>query len=100
MRAFRHTEHMVFQAPVSEQIIHALGLGMTAGMVSRQLNMPLDFVELVMEQAKAAGRLDVLDMSSAKCRGSSCQPDPESFVCAGCPVLTVSKRHRHRRKSA
>lgn len=95
MKQFRHTGPVVSRAPASKRILDSLRAGMTAGMVSRQLNMPLDFVELVMDQAKSSGKLGVLDMASGKCGGASCQPDPESFVCAGCPVLAVSKRHRH-----
>ncbi|MFT8704086.1 hypothetical protein [Bifidobacterium aquikefiricola] len=105
MKSFRHTRSTSSKtlsptkspAQIPAQIIEALKNGMTAAMVARTLNLPLDFVDMVMDQAKSSGKLVVLNMAEHQCGSLGCQPDPESFVCAGCPML-VGRKERQAKK--
>lgn len=64
-------------------------------MVADKLGLPLDFIDLVIERERRAGRLHVYDLRSCNSTtGEGCNPDPESLVCAGCPILPAAIRRR------
>lgn len=64
-------------------------------MIANRLGLPVDFIELVINQEQAAGRLDVYDLRSCNSTtGQGCDPDPESLVCASCPILPAAIRRR------
>jgi hypothetical protein len=67
-------------------------------MVARRQHLPVDFIELVRDQAVASGELTVLDLNANRCGISGCAPDPDSFVCAGCPMMAASKRRKSTKK--
>ncbi|WEV74025.1 hypothetical protein OZX74_00105 [Bifidobacterium sp. ESL0798] len=64
-------------------------------MIANELSLPLDFVDLVIEQERTAGRLNIYDLRSCNSTtGEGCDPDPESLVCASCPILPKAIRQR------
>ncbi|WEV69399.1 hypothetical protein OZX73_00410 [Bifidobacterium sp. ESL0775] len=80
---------------VAQKIIDGLTNGQTPRMIATGLNLPLDFVDLVIEQERAAGRLNIYDLRSCNTTtGEGCDPDPDSLVCAGCPILPKTIRQR------
>ncbi|MDF7665973.1 hypothetical protein [Bifidobacterium sp. ESL0745] len=80
---------------IAEEIIAGLTNGRTPRMIATELSLPLDFVDLVIEQERTAGRLNVYDLRSCNSTtGEGCDPDPESLVCAGCPILPKAIRQR------
>ncbi|WEV46767.1 hypothetical protein OZX62_00175 [Bifidobacterium sp. ESL0690] len=82
-------------ASVSEKVISGLTRGQTPRMIAVNLNLPLDFVDLVIEQERAAGHINIYDLRSCNSTtGEGCNPDPDSLVCAGCPILPKAIRQR------
>ncbi|MDF7640036.1 hypothetical protein PT279_00240 [Bifidobacterium sp. ESL0784] len=80
---------------VSEKVIDGLTRGQTPRMIATNLSLPLDFIDLVIEQERTAGRLNIYDLRSCNSTtGEGCNPDPESLVCAGCPILPKAIRQR------
>ncbi|WEV41985.1 hypothetical protein OZX57_00080 [Bifidobacterium sp. ESL0682] len=72
----------------AEKVIDGLTHGQTPRMIATSLNLPLDFIDLIITQERAAGRLNIYDLRSCNSStGEGCDPDPESLVCAGCPIL-------------
>ncbi|RBP99027.1 peptidase [Bifidobacterium xylocopae] len=83
------------QAPISERILAALSAGRPPRRVAASLGVPLDFVSLVTEQARRSGKLDYYDLATGNCgSGPGCNPDPDSLVCASCPILPAAVRRR------
>ncbi|MDF7663124.1 hypothetical protein PT282_00295 [Bifidobacterium sp. ESL0763] len=81
--------------PVTQRIIGMLTQGRTIRMVADELGLPMDFVNLVVDRERHAGRLDVYDLRSCNSTtGEGCDPDPDSLVCAGCPILPAAIRRR------
>ena len=85
----------------SEQIVEGLTAGRTPRMVARQLELPLDLVLMIIEHAQDRGELDFFELRTANCSaGASCDPDPDSLICAGCPLLPErSLASRKKRRS-
>lgn len=80
-------------APITAQVVQALTSGKTPRMAAQDLGLPLDFVNLVIEQARISGDIDFFELRTENCTvGGACQPDPESMVCASCPILPPSIR--------
>ncbi|WEV67471.1 hypothetical protein OZX72_00170 [Bifidobacterium sp. ESL0769] len=80
---------------ITDKIVDGLTNGKTPRMIAVSLNLPLDFVDLVIEQECAAGRINVYDLRSCNTTtGEGCDPDPESLVCAGCPIFPKAIRKR------
>jgi hypothetical protein len=95
MKTFRRTT----SESISEQVLASLRDGNTTRMVAQRLNLPMDFIELIHDQAISSRQLAVLDFAGQQCSSTHCNPDPESFVCAGCPVMSISKRRTSARKN-
>lgn len=80
---------------ITREVIDNLTHGQTPRMIANRLGLPVDFIELVISQEQAAGRLDVYDLRSCNSTtGQGCDPDPESLVCASCPILPAAIRRR------
>ncbi|MCH3975960.1 MAG: hypothetical protein LKI60_08380 [Bifidobacterium tibiigranuli] len=83
----------ISEIPITAQVVQALVSGKTPRMAAQDLGLPLDFVNLVIEQARISGDIDFFELRTENCTaGSACQPDPESMVCASCPILPPSIR--------
>ena len=78
---------------VKDAVIRQLAAGATPRLAAQRLGLPVDLVDLIVERERAAGRLDVLAPSTGRC-GGPCDPDPQSLVCAGCPILPIALRRR------
>jgi hypothetical protein len=76
------------------QIVHELADGKTTFMVARAHGLPQDFVDLVLERARRDGSLDFFELKPGSCTKGSCDPDPESLVCAGCPIMPAAIRRK------
>ncbi|WEV72439.1 hypothetical protein [Bifidobacterium sp. ESL0790] len=83
------------QSSITANVIDGLTHGQTPRMIASRLSLPLDLVDLIIERERAAGRLDVYDLRSCNSTtGEGCDPDPESLVCASCPILPAAIRKR------
>ncbi|BDR53830.1 hypothetical protein KIM372_17370 [Bombiscardovia nodaiensis] len=81
--------------PVADRIIAALSSGQPPQVVAQNLGLPLDFITMVTEQARRSGQLNYYELESGNCGlGTGCQPDPESLVCASCPILPAAIRRQ------
>ncbi|KFI98855.1 hypothetical protein [Bifidobacterium subtile] len=81
------------EIPITAQVVQALVSGKTPRIAAQDLGLPLDFVNLVIEQARISGDIDFFELRTENCTaGGACQPDPESMVCASCPILPPSIR--------
>lgn len=80
---------------ITEKVIDGLTHGRTPRMIANHLSLPLDLVDLIIERERAVGHLDIYDLRSCNSTtGEGCDPDPESLVCAGCPILPAAIRKR------
>jgi hypothetical protein len=67
--------------PITAQVVQALVSGKTPRIAAQDLGLPLDFVNLVIEQARISGDIDFFELRTENCTaGGACQPDPESMV--------------------
>ncbi|MCI1674588.1 MAG: hypothetical protein LKI34_10285 [Bifidobacterium tibiigranuli] len=83
----------ISEIPITAQVVQALVSGKTPRIAAQDLGLPLDFVNLVIEQARISGDIDFFELRTENCTaGGACQPDPESMVCASCPILPPSIR--------
>jgi hypothetical protein len=90
---------MKFRTPhdssTATKVVNGLTHGQTPRQIANHLNLPLDFIDLIISQERKAGRLDVYDLRSCNSSsGQGCNPDPESLVCVGCPILPMAIRRR------
>lgn len=63
---------------------------MEAGLSIRQVadrrHLPVDSIVMAISRAQERGLLQVADLTSrSACGETTCQPDPSSLICAGCP---------------
>ncbi|EFA23482.1 hypothetical protein [Bifidobacterium gallicum] len=68
-------------------VTQALQRGVTVAQVAEQYRLPKAFIEQIVEHERALGKLTIVELNAA-C-GSSCVPDPESVVCASCPLAST-----------
>lgn len=81
-------------APLVSQILEELTHGGTVTMVAEKHGLPLDFVTLVLERARRNGSVEFFELKPGSCTKGSCDPDPESLVCAGCPIMPAAIRRK------
>lgn len=81
-------------APLVSRIVHDLANGKTTSMVAHDYGLPLDFVTLVLDRARQQGNLDFFELKPGSCTKGACDPDPESLVCAGCPIMPAAVRRK------
>ena len=77
---------------ITSRIIAALNHGGTRVSVARDLGLPAEFVDMVIERACRDGRLSFFELCTGNCSSSGCSPDPDSPVCAGCPLYPAASR--------
>jgi hypothetical protein len=70
-----------------EQVIGELSNGKTIERVARAHAMPTDLVKAMVEQAEREGKLDYYTFDNGRCSFGLCNPDPDSLICAGCPLF-------------
>ena len=57
--------------------------------------MPVDFVRQIAESLEAEGAIDLVTWrGSHGCATGGCTPDPDSPLCAGCPLKPIKPRRR------
>lgn len=71
-------------ATVMDSVIELCRIGTPPVDIALRLRLPVPFVRQIIDVAAAEGRLDVPEWRDA-CASGSCNPDPQSLVCAGCP---------------
>ncbi|WP_246165680.1 hypothetical protein [Bifidobacterium canis] len=80
---------------VVDKTVNALRHGQSVSEYARSSGLPRDFVEQIVEYAREQGRLDFVSLSPNNgCASGSCTPDPESLVCASCPLAPSAKQGR------
>lgn len=78
------------------QVADELGHGMTVADCAARHNLPRDFIVMIAAQARRRGLLTVVDLQADGTVCGVCAPDPDSIVCAGCPLRSSSARRRAR----
>ncbi len=74
-------------------IVDDLTRGRSVAQIAQERGLPRAFVEQVVDHARRQGTIDIVELTSG-CAGGACAPDPDSPVCAGCPLLPASARNR------
>ncbi|MFR0574049.1 hypothetical protein ACLUWS_02215 [Bifidobacterium boum] len=81
---------------VRGRVAAMLRQGLDIASCARVLGMPVDFVRQIAESLEAQGAIDLVTWrGSHGCATGGCTPDPDSPLCAGCPLKPVQLR-RHR----
>lgn len=81
---------------VRGRVAAMLRQGLDIASCARVLGMPVDFVRQIAESLEAQGTIDLVTWrGSHGCATGGCTPDPDSPLCAGCPLKPVQLR-RHR----
>lgn len=74
--------------------------GLDIAACARILGMPVDFVRQIAESLEAEGAIDLVTWrGSHGCATGGCDPDPDSPLCAGCPLKPVQLRRKRRAKA-
>lgn len=64
--------------------------GLSIRRVAERHHLPVDFVSMAISRAQERGLLQVADLTPrSTCGETTCQPDPSSLICAGCPFRRV-----------
>ena len=67
-------------------VVCDLDAGLTVRQIASNRHLPVDFVDMTIARARERGLLQVADLSpQSMCGETTCQPDPSSLICAGCP---------------
>lgn len=80
--AFKPTKRANSQGIIA-QIVREMQSGLTVAQCAAVHHVPVDFIEMTIERARATGQLEVIALDA--CGRGTCAPDPNSLVCAGCP---------------
>lgn len=60
--------------------------GLSIRQVADRRHLPVDFIVMAISRAQERSLLQVADLTSrSTCGETTCQPDPSSLICAGCP---------------
>ena len=80
---------------VRGRVAAMLRQGLDIAACARVLGMPVDFVRQVAESLEAEGTIDLVTWrGSHGCATGGCDPDPDSPLCAGCPLKPIKPRRR------
>ncbi|RYQ67113.1 hypothetical protein [Bifidobacterium pseudolongum] len=77
---------------ITAQVIHDLGRGMTVRECADAHHLPEAFIAQIVEFARAHGELDVVALDRGCVTKGMCTPDPDSVICAGCPLAAPNTR--------
>lgn len=81
---FRRTrQNQQDQQGIVSQVVREMQSGMTAAQCAAAHHVPVDFIDMTIERARATGRLEFIALDA--CGRGTCTPDPNSLICAGCP---------------
>lgn len=80
---------------VKDRILSAIQSGATPRQAAQMLHQPLDLVDMVIERSERNGELTILRFGNGRCGSQFCRPDPDSLVCAGCPILATTRHRAH-----
>lgn len=72
-------------------VVADLAAGMSVARCADERGLPRDFVEQIVEHARARGMIDVVELT-AGCSLGACEPSPDSIVCASCPLRPASAK--------
>ena len=95
-------KHIVPRMPtgVRGRVAVMIRQGLDIAACARVLGMPVDFVRQVAESLGAEGAIDLVTWrGSHGCATGGCDPDPDSPLCAGCPLKPVQLRRKRRAKA-
>ncbi|MEE1296543.1 MAG: hypothetical protein UHD09_06860 [Bifidobacterium sp.] len=67
------------------RVVAMLGAGRSVHECAEALGLPDAFIEQVADDARRRGLIDVIALDTG-CTSGHCTPDPDSIVCAGCPL--------------
>ena len=90
MSGFRSTHAP--RTGITAQVIHDLGRGMTVRECADAHHLPEAFIAQIAEFARARGELDLVVLDRGCVTKGMCTPDPESVICAGCPLAAPHAR--------
>lgn len=90
----KQRERRATRPGIVQQVVEALQHGQTVAEVSRDYGLPREFVEQIVEHARATGSLTMVKLSAQQCGTGSCNPDPSSLICAGCPLAPAGAANR------
>ncbi|KFI68706.1 hypothetical protein [Bifidobacterium magnum] len=77
------------------QVVDDLAAGMTVVECAEKHRLPRDFVEQIVDHARKRGSLNMVALSAESgCSTGMCDPDPDSLVCAGCPLVPAASGRR------
>lgn len=95
---FRNTRHN--RAPhtsskpsIVAQVVQDLQQGMTVRECAHEHSLPQDFIEQIVEHARRTGEVTLVELNQG-CSTGPCNPDPDSLVCAGCPLVPAASNNR------
>ena len=77
---------------ITAQVIHDLGRGMTVRECADAHHLPEAFIAQIVEFARARGELDVVALDRECVTKGMCTPNPDSVICAGCPLAAPNAR--------
>ena len=77
---------------ITAQVIHDLSRGMTVRECADAHHLPEAFSAQIVEFARARGELDVVALDRGCVTKGMCTPDPDSVICAGCPLAAPNTR--------
>ena len=67
-------------------VVADLDAGLSARQIAARRHLPVDFIDMAIARAQRRGLLQVTDLTPrSMCGEATCQPDPASLICAGCP---------------
>lgn len=97
MNGFRRTRRQQAQARPSggivAQVTAELGAGTPVEECARAHGLPRAFIEQIALHARRRGDLAIVELDRGCVTGGPCTPDPDSIVCAACPLaLPRAKR--------
>lgn len=72
-------------------VVADLEAGMSVAQCAAGRGLPRDFVEQIVEHARAHGMINVVELT-AGCSAGPCEPSPGSIVCAGCPLRPAAAK--------
>ena len=67
-------------------VVGDLDAGLSVRAIAERRHLPVDFIDMAVSRARQRGLLQVTDLTPrSMCGERTCQPDPASLICVGCP---------------
>lgn len=100
--AAENVKHTVRRMPtgIRGRVAVMIRQGLDIAACARVLGMPVDFIVQIAESLEREGVIDLVTWrGSHGCATGGCVPDPDSPLCAGCPLKPVQLRRKRRAKA-